>query len=123
MSSLLGRYVNKTLRLSIPILFPDGPPCVAKLLAVEPAGVWLESEALTQAIALSPAESARVFIPFAQIAFIVEELRRTATAHANRAHPADKVTVARTGATGDEPTPPKTKRPGHRSAPHNKHRR
>ena len=77
MITLLGHYLNKTVVVSIPILFPDGPACVGTLVSIEPAGIWLESDALTRTVhpdMEQPPESTRVFIPFAQIAYIVKGL-------------------------------------------------
>ena len=108
MSFTLGRYVNKTVRVSIPVLFPEGPHCVVELLAVEPIGVWLEGEALLHAVyPRNPPESTRVFIPFAQIAYIVEDTS-----------PPEPVAGEK-----EEATPPKPKRPGHRGAVRHKHHR
>ena len=114
MSSILGRYINKTVRLGIPALFPEGPPCVAELLAVDSAGVWLESEGLTHAVyPHNPPESARVFIPFAQIAYILEEILESERS----ASPADQETPK------EDAAPSKSKRSGHRGTPRNKHHR
>jgi hypothetical protein len=131
MNSLLGRYLNKTIRLSIPILFPDGRPCVAALLAIEPAGVWLESDTLREAVDLH--ESTRIFIPFAQIAYIVEETRHHERAEPGRAHPErpdhpeaphhpQKAHPDKPPTKEEPASPAKPKRPGHGGAPRSKHR-
>lgn len=120
---MLGRYVNRTVRLSIPILFPDGAPCVGTLISVESAGVWLDSEALTKAVHLHNApQPAQVFIPFAQIAYIVE-----ATPHPEKAD--SLKTTHHPEASHHERVAPeksasaKAKRPIHGSAPRSKHHR
>jgi hypothetical protein len=121
MSSMLGRYLNRNVRVSIPTLFPDGPSCVAELVAVERSGVWLESPALTHVVYPdTPPESARVFIPFTQIAYIVgetEEPLLPETAHAGRAAPADKAT------TKEKEMPSRRERSGHRGTHRDKHHR
>jgi len=110
MSFTLGRYINKAVRVSIPTLFPDGPDCVAIILAVDPAGVWFQSEALVRRVyPHNPPESARVFIPFTQIAYLAEDMTEPGSEHADQESP--------------RALHPKPKRPGHRGAMRHKQQR
>ena len=73
MITVLGHFLNKTVIVSLPHLLPDEPPCVALLVGIEPAGLWLESEVLTRAI--RPQREARppplrIFVPFSQIGYV-----------------------------------------------------
>lgn len=72
----LSRYLNKTVLVSIPILFADGTARPYTLLGAEANGLWLQSAQLTERLlpdegselaAMSPV----VFMPFAQIAGVV----------------------------------------------------
>lgn len=70
------RYVNKTVFVSIPVLFDDGACRAYKLLGAELTGLWLQSDELTRRLlpqdtrdlaSMAPA----VFVPFAQIAGVL----------------------------------------------------
>jgi hypothetical protein len=76
MVNMLSNYVNKTVLVSIPFVFKDGDPCACRLLAVEPAGLWLESAELREKM-LPNADrrpKAAVFVPFAQMAYLIEDI-------------------------------------------------
>ena len=75
MINMLGHHVNKLVLVSIPSIFADSEPHICKLVGIEPSGLWLESEDLTRTI-FPNTESGpvkNVFIPFAQIAYLVED--------------------------------------------------
>ena len=76
MAPNLARYVNKTIYVSIPVLFED---CVCRpyrLLAADLIGLWLQSEDLARRLTPDDAGhlasmQAIVFVPFAQIAGVL----------------------------------------------------
>jgi hypothetical protein len=72
----ISRYLNKTVSVSIPVLFEDGKCRPYTLLGAELNGLWLHSAELTNRLladdqhdlaALAPI----VFVPFAQIAGVL----------------------------------------------------
>lgn len=72
----LSRHLNKTLLVSIPVLFEDGTARPYTLLGAEVNGLWLQSNDLTDRLLrdcdrelakFNPA----VFVPFAQIAGVL----------------------------------------------------
>lgn len=72
----LTRYLNQAIFVSIPVLFDDGTAHLYTLLGVEPNGLWLQSDHLSERLLgddghplarLNPA----VFVPFAQIAGVI----------------------------------------------------
>lgn len=72
----LVRYLNKTVLVSIPVLFDDGTARPYTLLGAEMNGLWLQSEELTNRLLRDDcAELAQmnpaVFVPFAQIAGVL----------------------------------------------------
>lgn len=76
MQASLARYINKTISISIPILFEDGIARPYTLLGAEINGLWLQSDELTDRLLrnedcdlarMNPA----VFVPFAQIAGVL----------------------------------------------------
>jgi len=70
MISILRSFVNKPIRISIPALFGDEAPRIIKLIGIDPGGVWLACEDLG-AMKLSEAGGPeKIFVPFAQIAYI-----------------------------------------------------
>jgi hypothetical protein len=73
MINRLGHHINKPVLVSMPSIFADEKPRACKLIGVEPAGLWLENEDLTR-MALPDADEslAPVFVPFTQIAYLVE---------------------------------------------------
>jgi hypothetical protein len=73
MVSKLGHHLNKTVLVSIPPIFTTAEPRHCRLVGIDPAGVWLESEDLSR-IAFPNVERlpAKVFVPFTQIAYLVE---------------------------------------------------
>jgi hypothetical protein len=75
MINRLGHHINKPVLVSMPPLFADGKPRACKLIAVEPAGLWLENEDLTRR-AFPDADGilATVFVPFTQIAYLAESV-------------------------------------------------
>jgi hypothetical protein len=69
----LGHHINKPVLISMPPIFTDGKPRACKLIGIEPAGLWLENEDLTRRAFPDADESmATVFVPFTQIAYLVE---------------------------------------------------
>lgn len=74
MKNMLGHHVNKSVLVSVPSIFSDDDAHSCVLLGIEPSGLWLESEELTEALfAKTEMEGIRkVFIPFAQIRYLVE---------------------------------------------------
>jgi hypothetical protein len=72
----LVRYLNKTVLVSIPVLFDDGTARPYTLLGAEMNGLWLQSEELTNRLlrddcaGLAEMDPA-VFVPFAQIAGVL----------------------------------------------------
>ena len=75
MINMLGHHVNKFVLVSLPSIFPDIAPRACKLIAVEEGGLWLESEVLTKTIFPNAerGNTKQIFIPFAQIACLVED--------------------------------------------------
>jgi hypothetical protein len=74
MISILANCVNKTVQVSIPILFGEVLPRICQLIGVEPGGVWLESPELARTAFPQGAEaSTKIFVPFTQIAYITTE--------------------------------------------------
>ena len=76
MTPNLARYINKTVFVSIPVLFDDAVCRPYKLLAWELNGSCLQSEELTQRLLPDKAgDSAKlgpvVFVPFAQMAGVL----------------------------------------------------
>ena len=71
----LTRYMNKTIFVSIPVLFDDVVCRPARLLGAELNGLWLQSGELTERLApdqgLYATPAAVVFIPFAQMAGVL----------------------------------------------------
>ena len=73
MISRLGHHLNKPVLVSMPPLFADGKPRSCKLIGIEPAGLWLENEDLTRrAFPAADGSLAPIFVPFTQIAYVVE---------------------------------------------------
>lgn len=74
----LARYVNKTILVSIPMLFDDTVCRPVRLLGAELNGLWLQSDQLTERLApdepLSATTVTTVFIPFAQMAGVLIHL-------------------------------------------------
>jgi hypothetical protein len=74
MIHMLGHYLNKVVLVSIPSIFGDDTSRACKLTGIEPSGLWLESEDFAKAL-LHPDDkraAPHVFIPFHQIAFLLE---------------------------------------------------
>jgi hypothetical protein len=74
MKNMLGHHVNKAVFISAPSIFSDDDAHACVLLGIEPCGLWLESEELTEVLfAQTETEGTRkVFIPFAQIRYLME---------------------------------------------------
>jgi hypothetical protein len=69
----LGHLVNKPVLVSIPRIFAGAEPHPCRLVGLEAAGLWLESADLSgTTIPNTKRLPARVFVPFAQIAYLVE---------------------------------------------------
>ena len=76
MTPKVSQYINKTILVSIPVLFDDGRCRPFKLIGVEVPGLWLQAhdlaerllpEAMQNYVTAEPV----VFVPFAQIAGVV----------------------------------------------------
>jgi len=72
MISSLGHYLNSVLLVAIPSIFEDAKPRSCKLTGIEAAGLWLAGAELADKVSRSgDGESASVFVPFTQIAFLL----------------------------------------------------
>jgi hypothetical protein len=76
MTPNVARYVNKTIFVSIPVLFEDGTCRAYKLIGAELNGLWLQSEELTRRLLPDDArdlaaQAPAVFVPLAQIAGVL----------------------------------------------------
>jgi hypothetical protein len=76
MTPPIGRFVNRTVLVSIPALFGDGASRPYKLLGIELHGLWLQSDDLTRRLLSDEtdeyaATEPAVFVPFAQIAGVM----------------------------------------------------
>jgi hypothetical protein len=77
MSQQLGHYLNATVLVAIPSIFKDDEPRSCKLIGLEAAGLWLQSEELnrllgsTGKIQVEPTTTT-AFIPFSQIAYMLD---------------------------------------------------
>jgi hypothetical protein len=74
MINLLGQHLNKSVSVSIPIIFKDEASHACKLVGIEVSGLWLESEEFGSMLFpnLKESEPPRIFVPFGQILFLVE---------------------------------------------------
>jgi hypothetical protein len=76
MSISLGHNLNKTVGVSIPSLFGDDLARVCTLVGIEPSGVWLlcadPSFTFQTDQNQIPPTNPNVFIPFAQIAYLLD---------------------------------------------------
>jgi hypothetical protein len=76
MTPKVSQYINKTILVSIPVLFDDGRCRPFKLIGVEISGLWLQAHDLAERLLpeamrnYSTAEPV-VFVPFAQIGGVV----------------------------------------------------
>jgi hypothetical protein len=72
MVSTLGRQVNKPVLVSIPSLLGSEDMHACQLIAVETAGLWLQSAGLTKrTVNNAQVETQAVFVPFTQIVCLV----------------------------------------------------
>jgi hypothetical protein len=78
MINILGHHVNKSVSVSIPVIFKDNRSRPCRLVGVEVSGLWLEGEELSAALLPKPenGETFMVFVPFAQISYLVESYPR-----------------------------------------------
>jgi hypothetical protein len=77
MTPKLAHFLNKTILLCIPSLYDDKQPRPYTLVGIEPCGVWLESEDLASTLLTSekrrpPPTTLAAFVPFAQIAYVLD---------------------------------------------------
>jgi hypothetical protein len=83
MASNLGRYVNKTIFVSITGVAEDGKCRPYKLIGIELVGLWLQSEDLTSRYIAYQNQSTpltwAMFIPFSQIACVAVAAPSSAT--------------------------------------------
>jgi hypothetical protein len=90
MTPKLTQYLNRSILVSIPVLFDDGRCRPFRLLGAEIHGLWLQSDELTGRLhpekhGQTPARAA-AFIPFAQIgAVLITPPTLSATTVQNRA--------------------------------------
>jgi hypothetical protein len=74
MVSALGHHLNKIVFVSIPSIFDDLEARACTLTGIEVSGLWLGSPDLVR-ILLHPDDkqaSPSIFVPFAQIAYLLE---------------------------------------------------
>jgi hypothetical protein len=72
--SSLSHHINKIILISIPSIFEDNHPRACTLVGIEVSGLWLESPDLAEKL-LHPDDkraAASIFVPFAQIAYLLE---------------------------------------------------
>jgi hypothetical protein len=68
MTSMLGHHMNKSVLVSIPSIFGNTEPRHCRLVGIETAGLWLESDHFSRLVGgSSDAPPALVFVPFSQI--------------------------------------------------------
>lgn len=98
------RYLNTTIMVSMPALFPDAKARPFKLIGVELPGVWLQSDELADL--LLPEEFQQyaaagplVFVPFAHIAGILVPTTRPVTIAAAQTQTPTQVTGPPAGAS------------------------
>jgi hypothetical protein len=74
MTNMLEHLVNKIVRVSVPFLFKDSGPCPCRLVAVETCGLWLAGAELAEKLFPDAEKQIEpvVFIPFTQIAYLIE---------------------------------------------------
>lgn len=82
MRRLLLNSINMPVHVSCPALFGERTPVLCTLAGVEPGGLWLEGEAVMKAVFEDAEEAASttIFVPFAQIAYVVADPPPTAAA-------------------------------------------
>jgi hypothetical protein len=72
MVRILGHHVNKPVLVSVPPIFGKSEPQRCRLVGIEPAGLWLESEHLSRkAFPDADPPPTPVFVPFTQIAYLI----------------------------------------------------
>ena len=79
MSSSLSHFLNKekAVFVVIPAIFGDERPRACTLVGIEVSGVWLQSDDLSGTLFRTcevrvPPTNPNVFVPFAQIAYLVD---------------------------------------------------
>jgi hypothetical protein len=74
MINLLAQKINMPVLVAIPVIAPDSELVVCTLLGIENEGVWLAGAELMERLPgdLPARGVSRVFVPFAQIAFLTE---------------------------------------------------
>jgi hypothetical protein len=123
--SLLRYLVNKSILVSIPVIFGSRELRRCLLVSVDVAGLWLQSEAFAEFAGDNAAlSSAPVFIPFAQITCLVGPPRRPqprAPDHVEYDHAStaqmvsDKASTGRSKSKRNERNAPQKKPGGGRS--------
>lgn len=92
----LARYLDKTVHVSIPVLFEDGVCRPFRLVGADSHGLWLESPELTRRLlpreghdlaAMTPV----AFVPYAQIAGVLIATRMPPAAPSAEPPPAPGV--------------------------------
>lgn len=73
----LANYFNKNILVLIPSFSDDKQPRLYTLVGIEPSGIWLESEELQRKLHTSEKQqsstaSKAVFVPFAQISYVLD---------------------------------------------------
>jgi hypothetical protein len=77
MTTKLVQFFNKTILVCIPSLYDDKQPRPFTLVGIEPCGLWLESEDLASTLLSSDEKRSApttlaAFVPFAQIAYVLD---------------------------------------------------
>jgi hypothetical protein len=74
MANLLARLVNKLILLSLVSAAEEGASVVCTLVGIEPCGIWVVGDAVLETLDVDNSidRRSRVFIPFAQIAYLME---------------------------------------------------
>jgi hypothetical protein len=85
MVNKLGHLVNKPVMVSIPAILGGAEPRSFRLVGLEPAGLWLEATDLSgTAISTAGLLPAALFVPFTQIAYLLEAPRLPVVAKAKQ---------------------------------------
>ncbi len=74
MKSLLANCMNKSVQVASAAIFGDTKPRICKLVGLEEGGVWLACDELTKMVYRNvEGATAAVFVPLAQITYLVAD--------------------------------------------------
>jgi hypothetical protein len=91
----LGHLVNKPVLVSIPSVFGGAEPRSCRLVGLDAAGLWLESADLSGTIiAVAGLLPPTFFVPFTQIAYVLEARAPSPIAETQRPKSGQKTPVA-----------------------------